>query len=269
MNDLKKPISQKFSHAAPRYDYNALVQQQIIDKLVRRLQHVALPFEPRILEIGCGTGVLSRRLQQLWPHAEFVLSDLSENMVRQARSSIPPRSPKTDYLVMDAAYPAFAPKFDLIVSSMILHWLPQPQAGIRKLISMLPPGGILAFTILERDSFVIWRQACAAAGVDCGLWHYPTLEEIKSISGIMAIKETIQTFFDSSEDFLKNLKSIGSGTPRPNYKPLNVTDMKKALVTANQRKPFLVNYEVIFAAYHATSGIADRPNTLSDSEIAS
>ncbi len=264
--DIHQKVRRNFGQKAEVYDYYAQVQQQIVDRLVRRIQHVALPFEPRILEIGSGTGVLTRRMQQLWPHARYVVSDASHDMLLQARKQISGRS-RTAYVVMDAANLAVDQKFDLIVSSMILHWLPRPAETIRQIVQQLNPGGIFAFSMLTESSFEFWRMACDKAGAPCGLWDYPKFDQIRSIPGVLAIQERIQTFYDCAEDFLHNLKSIGSGTPKPGYNPQSPTQLKAVLKIANKIKPFVVNYQVAFGASHATSGIADLPNAMATSPM--
>ena len=268
-NPLKQTIRNSFAKAAPAYNYHALVQQEIIDKLIRRIKHIALPFEPRILEIGAGTGILTRKLQNFWPHAEYVITDLSDHMLDQARQIIPIQGPRTSYVAMDAEHLCFDRGFDLIVSSMILHWLPDPPASMEKINGLLNSGGIFAFAFLAENSFSSWRQSCHLAGVPCGLWDYPTLEQVKKIPGVMAVQERIQTFFDHPIDFLHNLKSIGAATPQKLYRVQSAANLKKALEQAAAIKPFYINYEVIFGAYHAARDIADLPNALNASPITS
>ncbi|TAH35635.1 MAG: methyltransferase domain-containing protein [Alphaproteobacteria bacterium] len=263
-----KNIRRSFGRAAPVYDDYAIVQQQIVEKLVHKVQHFALPFEPRILEIGAGTGTLTRKLNQLWPHADYIVTDVSIDMLKRARMNIGTRR-GINYVAMDAGKLAVEGPFDLIVSSMILQWLPDPIQSIQDIGRLLVPGGVFAFAFLEKKSFSSWRQACDKVGVSCGLWDYVPLADVKTTPGVFAVQEKIQTFFDNAEGFLMNLKSIGSGTPRLGHQPLTPKQMKRALAEANRMKPFVVNYEVIFGAYQATSGIADLPNTVRASDTTS
>ncbi len=253
-------IRKSFGRASNRYDQYAFVQQQVSDRLAKRLQHVALPFAPKILEIGAGTGALTRKLQKLWGHADYVMSDISWQMMSYARSLTPRSGPKTSFVVMDAHHPAMQKQFDLIVSSMTLHWLQQPLVKLQELTGLLQPGGIFSFAMLAENSFRSWRHACMAAGVPCGLWDYPTLDEIKSIPGMFAVQESMSIFYDRPEDFLYNLKNIGAGEPNPNYRRLSSFQLKSALAEARKIRPFVANYEVVFAAYHATKDIAVSPN---------
>ncbi len=265
----KDQVRRSFGKAATVYDDYAVVQQQIVEKLVRRIQHMALPsFEPRILEIGSGTGLLTRKMQALWPHAEYVVTDINHAMVDVARRQMGGRS-TTHYAAADASNLPFNCKFDLIVSSMILHWLPDLYGAMNAISNLLNPGAVFAFTILEKKSFSAWRAACDKTGVECGLWDYPSLDEIKSVPGMFAVQEKIQTFFDDAPGFLHSFKSIGSGAPKKGYSGLSHTEMKRVLSEASRIRPFVANYEVIYGARQAADGIADLPNAVNASSITS
>ncbi|MFT3966382.1 MAG: class I SAM-dependent methyltransferase, partial [Sphingobium sp.] len=86
--DRKQRISDAFGRAAASYDDAAAPQRQaaaLVARLARRQRPGALAGEaPRILEIGCGTGILTRHIRAAWPIAELVVSDLSPDMVGQA-----------------------------------------------------------------------------------------------------------------------------------------------------------------------------------------
>lgn len=260
VHDVSGDVGKRFGQHAAFYDHNALFQQQVADKLARRLQHVALPFAPKILEIGAGSGILTRKLQYNWRYGEFVVTDISYGMLQHARLMQPPARRYDYFVTMAAENLAVKRGFDLIVSSMCLHWTKNPIEVIRSLTELLNPGGVLAFSMLAQDSFRLWRKACKTAGLPCGLWDYPTLEEVKSIPQMMAIQESLNFFFDRAEDFLKHLKSIGAASPRAGYRAHNAKDMRTLLKLANQTKPFIANYDVIFGAYHATSGVAEFTN---------
>jgi trans-aconitate methyltransferase len=240
------------------YDYHAVIQQQIIQKLVRKLQHIALPFTPRILEIGAATGNLSARLQELWPHAHFTLTDASPEALRLAKQRLNPKCQSVFKVVELADLPPEG-HFDLIVSSMVLHWLPDAVMMLRKIIAALPPGGIFAFALLGQGSFDNWRRACHMAQVDCGLWDYPTAAQLRELPGVMVVQERMQSFFESAEDFLLHLKAIDALAARPGYRPRSIGDLARTIEAANTIRPFVINYEILFGACHTTAGLADLP----------
>ncbi|NQT94403.1 MAG: methyltransferase type 11, partial [Lentisphaerae bacterium] len=66
-------IAARFTAAAPTYEQHAEVQTRAADEVMRLLENISLP--QRILELGCGTGILTRRLVAAFPDAEFTALD--------------------------------------------------------------------------------------------------------------------------------------------------------------------------------------------------
>jgi ubiquinone/menaquinone biosynthesis C-methylase UbiE len=98
----------------------------------------------RLLDVGCGTGVLLGRLLGRPPFREAVGIDLSPGMVAQARSRLPA---SVRLLVGDAEMLPFSPaSFDVAVSASSFHYWPVPARGLDELRRVLRPGGHLVVT---------------------------------------------------------------------------------------------------------------------------
>lgn len=134
----------------------APASERMFDELVRPLLDPA----PRsVLEVGCGTAALSRRIIRYLPGATVYAVDKSEGMLVAAReyAAMEPASGGELVLgrwdVLDAAaFPFDLDKgFDLILSSVMVPYLDdgQTSALVRDLASRLAPGGTLAF--VEQD----------------------------------------------------------------------------------------------------------------------
>lgn len=96
----------------------------------------------RVLEVGCGTGLLTSELVRR--QAAVVAMDLSEHLLEVARQ----RPDNTDALLLrgNAYELSFRSNtFDGIVGSSVLHHLDVPQA-LREFHRVLRPGGWLRFT---------------------------------------------------------------------------------------------------------------------------
>jgi ubiquinone/menaquinone biosynthesis C-methylase UbiE len=103
------------------------------------LQHVPVACIDA-LEVGCGTGMFSRRLAEKANHVTAI--DLSSEMIRIARARSA-RAQNLDYLWADVMSCELAGKtFDCIVTIATLHHLPQ-RAAIAKLKQILRPNGVL------------------------------------------------------------------------------------------------------------------------------
>lgn len=109
-----------------------------------------------ILEFGCGTAALSRRIARLAAQAVVYASDKSEGMLVTARQLAETEDlPNIRFQVWDVldenAFPFPTAQFDLIISSVVIPYLDDAQtiALTGRLASHLSAGGILAF--VEQD----------------------------------------------------------------------------------------------------------------------
>ncbi len=87
----------------------------------------------RILDLGCGDGVLTAQLAA--SGATVIGVDASPDMVAAARAR------GLDARVMDGHALDFEIRFDAVFSNAALHWMLQPDAVIRGVARLLLPGG--------------------------------------------------------------------------------------------------------------------------------
>ena len=78
----KTEIECRFRRSVDSYEDNATVQKWIVQRLVELLQEY-VPYSSRTLEIGCGTGLLSEKINRLWEDQQFWVNDLVEQMCRK------------------------------------------------------------------------------------------------------------------------------------------------------------------------------------------
>jgi predicted TPR repeat methyltransferase len=111
------------------------------------------PAPARILEIGCGTAALSRRLAQTLPRATIHASDKSEGMLAAAAKLLDPEQIllATWDLLEERGFPFGPEPYDLIVSSVVVPYLGDAETAdlVRRLTARLTPGGLLLF--VEQD----------------------------------------------------------------------------------------------------------------------
>ena len=92
-----------------------------------------------ILDVGCGSGRLLRRLGRRWPDARRVGVDLSEGMLAVAR----PLTPEAEFFLDSAEnFPLPAESIAAAVSTVSFHHWTDQAAGIRNIARMLHPGGV-------------------------------------------------------------------------------------------------------------------------------
>lgn len=98
---------------------------------------------PRILDLGAGTGLFSSFLRSKYPSASLTLIDLSEEMLKGARSRFE-QDAAISYITADYSNHSYTEKYDAIISSLSIHHLTHPakRALFRTIHGLLADGGL-------------------------------------------------------------------------------------------------------------------------------
>ena len=130
----------------------------------------------RILDLGCGDGVLTARLQEMGCWTIGVDGSLPQ--VRAASGA------GLKVALMDGRAIAFSPVFDAVFSNAALHWMTDADAVIAGVRDCLRPGGRFVAecgghgciaTIVDGLESVLRRRGIEPA--DVNPWYFPTVEE--------------------------------------------------------------------------------------------
>jgi len=115
----------------------------------RYLRWVALPYPFRILDVGCGTGYLLRRLTDAYPDAvELIGIDPAPRMIAEAKAASAGPLRLRFMTGVAERLPFAEGTFDLIVTTTSFdHWADQ-RVGIAELARVMVPGGQLVLTDL-------------------------------------------------------------------------------------------------------------------------
>lgn len=227
----KRRIAAAFSGASHRYEQAAAVQRVVAQRLAGRVLADA-PSPADIVEIGCGTGLLTKTLLRGIPGGRWLVTDLSSEMVEYCQSSI--ADPRVRFRRMDGETPDLPPgSCDLLVSSLAFQWFADLPDALDRLSRCLKPGGRLMFATLGVDTFAEWRAAHAALGLPCGARPFPdaaTLDGAWPTSGVGTVtEERLVTSYGDAREFLKAVKDIGAGVPAPGHRPLPASAFRRVL----------------------------------------
>jgi len=246
----KAAIGAAFGRAAPSYEQFADVQRRAAGGLAERIAALTLPPAPRILEIGCGTGLLTAALQRLLPDATRLITDLSPAIVRHCRAHHP--GAPDQFLALDGECPAFTgPSFDLICASLAFQWFDDASAALPRLHALLRPGGWLAFATLGPATLHEWRDAHVAENLPSPMsafrapaalaaaWPNPGTADPCIERRIIAVAH------GSGRAFLASLRGIGAAIPRAGHRPLRPGELRRVLARFERDHLARCSYEIV------------------------
>ena len=251
----KSALAAAFGAAAARYESGAGIQRLVAERLAERLAALPLPPQPRILELGCGTGFLTRALGERLPHARWLVTDLSPEMVSWCRARLGEDGGSHCFLAMDGERPCLAAGagFDLICSSLALQWFSAPAAALARLADLLAPGGWLGWSTLAGDSFSEWRRAHAELGLSAAVPDYPAPESLAGLwpaggQGTVEAEHHQRPYADGYA-FLSELKRIGAHLPAEGRRPLPPGALRRILRRFAAPAGIAVTYHIAYGLF--------------------
>ncbi|MBV8802512.1 MAG: methyltransferase domain-containing protein [Gammaproteobacteria bacterium] len=142
-------------------DYNpaeyadvAVVAREAGQNMLERLDYVALK-PSRILEVGSGVGFCAQLLRARYPDAVIVTLDLKEEMLKFAKQN----KETSKSICADASQLPFLPHtFDLIVSNLLIPWLPDLKKLLYEWRRVLRLNGLFIFTSLGPDTLIELKE---------------------------------------------------------------------------------------------------------------
>ena len=136
------PVVAEYAKAAQHYDQKwAFYVETTTRETLRRMPMTPLS---RVLDVGCGTGELLRRLRAKYPDALLAGLDPVPEMLAVAGDKL---SGKEDLRVGYAdSLPWPAKSFDVVVSCNMFHYITHPVEALREMARVIRPGGALVLT---------------------------------------------------------------------------------------------------------------------------
>jgi len=223
-------ISKRFSAAADTYDRHARPQVALAQSVISMLPEM---YPEQILELGAGTGQLTRLLTDRFPEVLIDALDLAEKMVAHSQVRFR-RFPQINWIVGDAQTWRGEDTYPLIVSSAALHWITDLKATCENIYANLEPGGTFALGMMLRGTLKeLHELRNEIAPEKTPLITLPTYEETKACLQAAGFKlerrmhSDEEILYDNASAFLKAIHEQGvtGGKVSAGNAPLTRTEL--------------------------------------------
>jgi malonyl-CoA O-methyltransferase len=207
----KQRIRTDFSNAADTYDAAAVVQQEICQRALERLQMIKL--QPQtILDIGSGTGKSVRGLQTRFPESQVIASDIAMPMLLHTQ-----QTQTVQTVCCDAEQLSIADKsVDLIFSTSTFQWCENLNQVFMECSRVLKDDGVLVFTTFGPDTLRELRQSWAQVDEQKHVHGFIDMHHIGDLllanyyADPVVDMELITLEYPTARQLLRDLKETGS-----------------------------------------------------------
>jgi len=229
MNNIdKNRVKNAFLKAVNSYDDSAYVQKEMAEYLSKFLsqEHKDKYFKS-VLEIGCGTGFLTKEIISSNNVEQYYLNDLSDKYLDIIKDKI---DFDFKFIAGDIEEVYLENKYDLIISNAAIQWLNDIPIFFKKMDCHLNNGGLFIFsTFGDFNLYEINELTGKSLEYDI----FTNLRNFfeKSDEIILDKREKRVIYFDSPQEILKHLKNSG------------VTGFNNKIWTISHLKRFISDYE--------------------------
>ena len=195
----KDLIHNRFAKNLKNYDSNAKIQKQMAEKLFSMVENKA---PDSVLEIGCGTGFLTKIASEglAWEYYNAI------DIVEDCEEYISKINDKILFSACDIEkfLRVCDRKFDLIISNASLQWVNDFEGVVNSLQQMLNPSGELVISTFGKENF---REIYNLMGT--ALKYYSEAELKKFFPTCETLSEIHIMAFKDPKTVLKHLQLTG------------------------------------------------------------
>ena len=253
-----------FERASVGYESAARMQARVAAELLERLAAFAL--EPRVvLDLGAGTGRVTRELKRRYPRALVIALDLAPGMLREARRHQHWWRPFERICADALRLPLADASVDLVFSSLMLQWCEPLGDAIAEVRRVLRPEGFFAFSTLGPDTLNELRQAWSQADGYNHVNHFADMHDVGDAllrggltEPVLDVERLVVRYADALA-LMRDLKAIGAhnataGRPRALAGRARLTRVQHAYEAFRTAGQLPATYEVIYGASWGAAG---------------
>jgi malonyl-CoA O-methyltransferase len=267
-----------FERASASYESAAALQERVAAELLERL--AAFRFTPRVvLDLGAGTGRVTRELKRRYPRALVVALDIAPGMLREARRHERPWRRFARVCSDALRLPLRDASVDLVFSSLMLQWCEPLAQACAEARRVLRPEGFFTFSTFGPDTLHELRDAWAQAD---GYTHVNRFTDVHDVGDALVHAGLTEPVLDvdrvvlnypDARALMRDLKAIGAhnvtaGRPRALTGRARLERVEAAYEARRRSGSLPATYEVIYGACWGASGRFAVPVQADEARIA-
>ncbi|MGE5681193.1 MAG: class I SAM-dependent methyltransferase [Bacillota bacterium] len=206
------------------------------------------------LDVGCGTGTLTKLILKSYYPSKVISIDSSDDFIKHAKNQI--LSPLVDFKVMQAqALDLNSGSIDVVVSGLVLNFVPEPLTAVSEMKRVTKPNGVVGIFLWDYSEGMqmlryFWDAAAEltpeAHSLDEGerfiLCKKGNLESLAADAGLKQVETMpieVETVFRNFDDYWQPF--LGNVGPAPAFvmslnkenRQLLENKLRKSLPTRN------------------------------------
>lgn len=211
---IDRKIREAFSDAAAQYDVLTGMHKEIGRELIKKITFSENSGgQMRILDIGMGTGRLTKRLARYFPDAEVTGMDFAPGMIDAAK-----KEHEGFHIVQADArrLPFKNTAFDAVVSNLAFQWVGNLTEVFARVLQVLKPEGQFCATMFAAGTFEELFCSLESSGRNIQLRRLASRNAVETAlqeSGFCSIslkQERITTHFADMKALLQWARDIGA-----------------------------------------------------------
>ncbi|MBS4060324.1 MAG: class I SAM-dependent methyltransferase [Bacteroidetes bacterium] len=196
----------------------------------RFLRWLVIPPTRSWLDVGCGTGSLTRLILETYQPKEIIAIDSSSDFISHAQRLI--TNPSVHFRVgLAQSLDLDSNSIDAVVSGLVLNFIPQPKVAMFEMLRVLKPGGKIGIFVWDYAEGMqmlryFWDAAVALdnaanqfdEGIRFPLCQEGQLESLFHEVGLKQVEATaieVKTVFRDFNDYWQPF--LGNVGPAPSY----------------------------------------------------
>lgn len=211
----KSAVKKSFNRGAAAYDHRAVLQAEILSRLLERLDYIKLK-PGLVVDVGCGTGQGIRPLLTKYQKATVIGLDMAHSMLTHARKKYRWRDRKWLLNADMELLPLADNSVDLLFSSLAMQWSNDLVGTFSEFSRVGRTGGVLMFATFGVNTLKELRESWSLVDGSPRVHQFLDMHDIgdmmlsSGLSQPVMDMETITLEYGHFDGLLKDLKAIGA-----------------------------------------------------------